>query len=105
MSISAAPRDRGIAAEQLRALSFTMGVVLLFSIFLAIVPAGGGPDPFGIFTRQLWDNFSYSAAGAVVMFAMIQPVRRWGPESGWRRGVALFVVVTLACVAVTLARC
>src|SRR5438309_624895 len=102
MSTGAFARFQAIAAEEWRPLAFALGVVVLFALFGAIVPAGGGPDPLGIFAREFWDSFRYSVPSATVMFLIIQPVRRWGPEAGLPRIVALCVVVTVACAVVML---
>jgi signal transduction histidine kinase len=82
------------------AATMALYIVLKHVLYAAIGSVNGGPpmDLHG-FASRFGDDFpSYFAAG-LLMLAVIGPVRRLGPDGGWRRVVAVAAGVVVATMA------
>jgi len=95
---------RAIATEEMRTFSFTVAVVFLFSLFLAVRSAGFGPTPFFEFFPDLWGCFRSFLLAATVMLIVVEPVRRLGPAAGVRRAIALAGALSAGAAMATVAQ-
>jgi len=97
---------RGAAAGELRTLAFVVAVVALLVLFRQTVVAGIGEEHVvaSDFLVGLHDDFWQHLCIALTMLLLIQPVRRLGPQEGWRRIAAAAVAVAIAGAAGAAAR-
>jgi hypothetical protein len=102
-------RERSSAAEELRAVGVVIGVVGALSAIRFSIYGGCGLilDPEFIWADFLVNNlrdFAVLASFALLMYAVIQPVRRAAPPQGMRRWLALAVALLVASVLATTGR-
>ena len=96
---------RASAAGELRTLAFVVIVVALLVLFRQTVIAGLSEDPDAReFLATFHDDFWQHLFIALTMLVLIQPVRRLGPQEGWRRITVLAVAVLVASAAAAAAR-
>ncbi len=99
---------RAAVAGEMRALVFVAAVVGLLMLLRQVVQFAVDNSTPTITLSELasgwWEDFEVHGVAALVMFCLIQPVRRLGPSGGARRIVLLAVVVVLAAALATLIR-
>ena len=89
------------AAGELRTIGFVVVVVALLVLFRQTMFAGISSEHVVAeeFFGQLHDDFWQHLLIALTMLLLIQPVRRRGPQQGWRRFVALGLAQLVAAAA------
>ena len=99
---------RAAVAGEMRALVFVAAVVGLLMLLRQVVQFAVDNSTPTITLSELasgwWEDFEVHGVAALVMFCLIQPVRRLGPSGGARRIVLLAVAVVLAAALATLIR-
>lgn len=84
-------------AREVPTVLFVTGVVAVLVLFRLVAPLGFGP-PVDVaeVAAGTGQEFLLHESAALLMLAMVEPVRRFGPPAGWQRIAALAGVVVAA---------
>ena len=99
-----ARRVRVIVPSGMRMLAFVAAVVFLLAMFRQLVGAGLADEVVSVaeIAASVWTDFVRHIATALLMFAVIQPLRHLGPVDGARRVGVMIVAVVLAAALATI---
>jgi hypothetical protein len=104
-------RSRAHWRSEARALAVVAGVVLAIMLFRFVLPLGfhgvvedSEPFDLGELVTVWGSDFCVHLGLALVMYVVIEPVRRSGPSAGWLRVAALAASTLVAAAGVTALR-